>query len=300
MGYYNDDAQNYDQYGFDMSSYSLKYAGCSAIATYSDDLAQDEDAETVFESDQYVIFRFCPTDYCSSSTVRGCQSNYGEYMVPIATWLDVMSDYREDELERYCEYCDGCYGGDNRRLEDGAANAYGYGNDDGNDDGNANANDDGNANANANAYGYGNDDANANANDDANANGDDNANNNNNNNNNANGNCSYSNECSGYADVCQNDGGNIDYSKFFECKEVDVSDDLTLYVGPQCASDKTTILLGVFMDEDCSVSVGNTYDLATITGNMLSEDDLSDFSASDCIACKESVSSSLCQPCCVD
>ena len=188
LGYYNDDAQNYDQYGFDMSSYSLKYAGCSAIATYSDDLAQDEDAETVFESDQYVIFRFCPTDYCSSSTVRGCQSNYGEYMVPIATWLDVMSDYREDELERYCEYCDGCYGGDNRRLEDGAANAYGYGNDDGNDDGNANANDDGNANANANAYGYGNDDANANANDDANANGDDNANNNNNNNNNANGN----------------------------------------------------------------------------------------------------------------
>ncbi len=298
LGYYNDDAnQNYDEYGFDMSSYSLKYAGCSAIATYSDELADDEDSETVFESDQYVVFRFCPTDYCSDSSTRGCMDNYGEYMVPIATWLETMVEFREEELERYCEYCENCYGNDGndnnnnngnyggyyRRLED---NADGNANDDGNangDDGNNNnnANDDGNAN-NAN------DDGNANnANDDGNANNanDDGANNNNNGNN-----CSYENQCSGYADVCNNDEGGIDHSKFVECKELDWSDDLVLYIGPKCESDKSTIILGVFKDQYCTQYVGKNYDLATLTNQMLTEEFFDDYYSTECISCKEGVS----------
>lgn len=283
---------NYAGYGFDMSTYSLKYAGCSSIATFSDDLAEDEDSETVFETDQYIMFRFCPTDSCSDSTSKGCMSDYGEYMVPIATWLEIIAEYREEEFERYCDYCDGCYGDDGndggngnnyyrRKLEDGAD--ADDGNDDGNADGDDNA-DDANANGDdaANADG---DDGNA---DDGADGGDDNANAGDDDNEVA---CAYSSECSGYADVCENDNdADIDYSKFFECKEFDVSDDLVLYIGPRCASDKTSIQLGVFSDEYCTEYAGNKYDLRTITGEMLSTDSLSDYYMSDCIACKESVS----------
>jgi len=35
-------------------------------------------------------------------------SDYGEYMLPIADWLEVIAQYREVEFERYCEYCTEC------------------------------------------------------------------------------------------------------------------------------------------------------------------------------------------------
>ena len=106
------DDEDYSEYGFEMSSYSMKYAGCSSIATFSDELAEDEDAETVFEIDQYAVFRFCPSDTCSDSSISGCSSDYGEYMVPLETWLTIIAEYRDEEFERYCEYCAACYGTD--------------------------------------------------------------------------------------------------------------------------------------------------------------------------------------------
>ena len=244
----NDDQQggndndDYGGYGFDISSYSLKYAGCSSIATYSDDLAQDEDSETVFETDQYVVFRLCPSSYCDDSSTYGCIDDYGEYMVPIATWLEIMADYRAEEFENYCNYCAACYGGNyyNRMLEDG-----------GNGDDNAG--------------------------DDA-GNGDDNAGNNGN----QDYNCAYKDACSGYGDVCYNQN-NVDYTKFFECKEFDASDDLTLYLGAHCASDKTTIVLGAFTDEYCSNYAGDKYDLGTLTGLTLTSDTLKEYYSSECI-----------------
>lgn len=102
------DDDMYLNYGFDLSSYSLKYATCSSIATFSDDLAEDEDSNTVLKTDQYVVFRFCPSDTCSSSSANGCTGNYGEYMLPIADWLEYIAEYREEEFERYCDYCEVC------------------------------------------------------------------------------------------------------------------------------------------------------------------------------------------------
>merc|ERR1740124_676585 len=106
--YQQRDDDMYLNYGFDLSTYSLKYATCSSIATYSDDLAQDEDSSTVLRTDQYVVFRLCPSDTCNSASVYGCQSDYGEYMLPIEDWLEIIAEYREEEFERYCEYCAEC------------------------------------------------------------------------------------------------------------------------------------------------------------------------------------------------
>jgi len=261
LGYYNGDdgAQDaYGDFGFDVSAYSLKYAGCSAVATFSDDLAEDEDATTVFELDQYVIFRFCPADSCSQTSTYGCTDDYGEYMVPIATWLTIIAEYREEEFERYCEYCDTCYGDyyNNRNLEGDDAAAAG---------GDAAAGDDAVAG----------DDA---AGDDAAAAGDDYL-----------ANCAYKSACTGHNDVCNADD-NVDWSNFFGCVEYDASDDLTLYIGPHCASDKSTIILAAFTDDACSVYSGNKYDLATITGLSFGSDNLMDYYETDCIPCKESVS----------
>ena len=98
----------YLNYGFDLSEYLLKYAGCSSVATFSDEMAQDEESDTVFMTNQYVVFRFCPTQTCSGTSVYGCMQDYGEYMLPIDQWLEIIVEYREEEYERYCEYCADC------------------------------------------------------------------------------------------------------------------------------------------------------------------------------------------------
>ena len=117
--YYNDDAENYGDFGFDVSSYSLKYAGCSAISTFSDAMAEANDGvSSIFSSMTYVVFRLCPTETCSPSSVYGCSSDYGEYMVPMGDWLEIISAYREEEFERYCDFCANCMANDRRRLDD--------------------------------------------------------------------------------------------------------------------------------------------------------------------------------------
>jgi len=264
LAYYDDDVDDaYDGYGFDISAFSLKYAGCSSISSYSDDLAADEDASTVFETDQYVVFRFCPSDTCQSNSSYGCMDSYGEYMVPMETWGELMATYREEELETYCDYCEECVGNNNNRERklyyddanngDDGGNKY-YGDDAAQgDDGNAAQGDDGNAAQDDDGY----------------------------------NDCAYASECSGYADVCYNQN-NIDYSKFFECREYEVSDDLTLYIGAHCASDKSSISLGVYTDQYCTEFAGNKYDIGTLTGEMLTSDSLLDYYNPECVACKES------------
>ena len=240
---------DYDDYGFDVSSYSLKYAGCSSVSAFSDDMAEDEDSTTVFETDQYAVFRFCPSDSCSDTSTYGCTDNYGEYMVPLYTWLTIVAEYRAEEFERYCEYCDACYGS--------------------NDDANANADDGNNGNRNRNRNL---------ADDDGAAQG---------------SNCAYESACTGYNDLCNNDDyGKTDWTQFFGCKEwqYDADEELSFYIGPHCASDKTSIIIGTFEDDACAVYEGEKYDLATITGLPFTSDALMEYYESDCIPCKESVS----------
>eukprot|EP00979_Chaetoceros_neogracilis_P003917 scaffold687_cov288-Chaetoceros_neogracile.AAC.9 len=249
--YYDDQVNatddSYANYGFNISAYSLKYAGCSSISTFSDDMAEDEDSTTVVETDQYAVFRFCPSDSCSDTTTYGCMDDYGEYMVPLYTWMTIVAEYREEEFERYCGYCDACY----------AANYY-------------NSTDDGNNNNNNNRNL-------ADDNDDGAAQADDYV-----------ANCGYENACKGYYDLCNNDDDKVDYSQFFGCKAYGASDDLTLYIGPHCAKDKSSIVIAPFQDDACSIYEGDTYDLATVTGLPFTSDALMEYYETDCIPCKES------------
>jgi hypothetical protein len=94
--------------GFDITSYAIKYTQCSTVQTYSDDLAQDENVDTVLAAKRFALFRLCPKDQCSSSSSTGCGSNYGEYIVSLDQFLVAMLEYQEHRVAGYCEYCQNC------------------------------------------------------------------------------------------------------------------------------------------------------------------------------------------------
>ena len=121
----NDDGV-WNAFGFDVADYSLKYAGCSAVATWSDDLAENNaddgnnggnadgyyggewQSSTVVSMPKFVVFRLCPTDSCSDDRTFGCSNDYGEYIVDLADYVQYLKEYKEEQLQRYCEYCEEC------------------------------------------------------------------------------------------------------------------------------------------------------------------------------------------------
>ena len=106
----NEDMTTNEAFGFDISSYSFHYTGCSAIKAYNDDVAADESTETVLRTNRMATFRLCPTDTCSSNSFDGCNSNYGEYVVSMDDFLLAMVQLQEDRVVSYCEYCEDCAG----------------------------------------------------------------------------------------------------------------------------------------------------------------------------------------------
>jgi hypothetical protein len=121
--YYNgaayDGDLDYDNFAFDVSNYSLKYVKCQMIRTYSDSIAAYQGNEympnTILEREQFVVFRFCPTSSCSADSNYGCDSNYGEYILPLSDYLTAMKDYNDDRLQAYCDYCEECAAANNNR-----------------------------------------------------------------------------------------------------------------------------------------------------------------------------------------
>jgi len=178
--------------------------------------------------DQYGIFRLCPSNSCGSTSNYGWTGDYGEYMLPIEDWLVIIAEYREEELGRYCDYCEKCYGDNN--YNNNIINAD-------QDDGNANQEDVNNNQDDGGGRRLDNQDdtfaeENWTAEEDSYAN-------------------SYCCLCTGYANMC-NDDKAYDYSNLFGCVAYEVLDDLVLYIGPHWASDKSAIVLTLFNDEYCA------------------------------------------------
>jgi len=103
-----------EEYEVDITGYSLKFQQCQFVKTYSDDLAEDEDAATVLATQRFVIFRLCPSDYCDS-----CNTNYGEYVIDLETYLETTVEYQQQIQENMCDACEECYNDDgNQQQED--------------------------------------------------------------------------------------------------------------------------------------------------------------------------------------
>ena len=277
-------------FAIDLSQYAMKYIGCSNIKTWSDDLAAENNNDSVLKTDRFVVLRLCPRDSCSNYNKYGCLEQFGDYLVPMEIYLQTMA---ETFFSQYQEYCETCYECMNNYKNDDGGN-YQYYNDDGanynNDDAanNQNENDDavnndnnGNRRLNDDAY-YKNDDAYYNGKNYA---GDDAA-----------GDdyfdpavsCEYYSACANYETACQEYSNlGFDMQDYFECGKFNIGNSAG-YLGPHCADDGKTISMGIYDDESC-----NEYraDVSEVSNYMaVNENDLEAYYTGKCISCLASVS----------
>merc|ERR1712071_334153 len=97
-------------FAFDVTEYSLKYDRCASISTWSDELAEDGESETVFKLQNFVLLRLYPTDKCNDNFRWGFGSKFGEYLIDMETYLQLRQEFYEEKLENYCAYCGECMG----------------------------------------------------------------------------------------------------------------------------------------------------------------------------------------------
>jgi len=208
------DGQEAEEYEIDISGYSVKFEQCQFVKSYDEELAEDEDTDTVLATKRFVLFRLCPDD-CSS-----CNYNYGEYLVDLETYLQSTVEYFQDYQEEMCQTCEeNCYNqanNYNQANEDEAAE----GDDAAADEGQEGEEDQEEEGGRKLQYDV---------------------------------DCDTCwEECQKIENMEEN--GYIDATEFLECAMVyDPEDDNkdALYAGPICASSGTKIKIGVFKDENC-------------------------------------------------
>lgn len=106
--------ENADQeaYQVDISSYSVKFEKCQFVKSYDDDLAQNEDSDTVLATKRFVVFRLCPNHSCSS-----CNYGYGEYIIDLETYLEATVDYQKQVQQAMCNACAECGNGNDQQAD---------------------------------------------------------------------------------------------------------------------------------------------------------------------------------------
>lgn len=235
-------------FGFEVSEYSVKYTRCQAISTYSDDLAEDAEIETVLKTQRFVVFRLCPSDSCVEDSKWGCSYDFGEYIIEMGAYLEAMQEYRAERAEAFCDFCEECMANENlddggRRLADDA-----YAGDDaaGDDAGYANDNDGHSCAYYDECY-------------------------------------DYVNICAG-----ADDDNAVEYEDFFECQAFENKNGEQMYVGPHCASDGQTIKVDVYYDEYCSKYAGDDIEINYFTNMPFTSEGMEDYYKQDCISCLES------------
>mmetsp|Transcript_2153 Transcript_2153/g.4829 ORF Transcript_2153/g.4829 Transcript_2153/m.4829 type:complete len:331 (-) Transcript_2153:239-1231(-) len=146
--------EEYQDYAIDLSQYALKYIGCSNIRTWSDELAAENNKNgnnSVLKMNKFVVLRLCPRDSCSNYNQYGCLEEFGDYLIPMETYMQTMAETFFMQYEEYCETCYECMANLNNNDDganynnDDAANYnynYNYNNDDGNYNGGRRLNDD--------------------------------------------------------------------------------------------------------------------------------------------------------------
>ncbi len=239
----------------DLTQYSIRFEKCQFVKSYSQDLAE-EGSDTVLATQRFVIFRLCPSSNCYKS----CNSNYGEYVIDMQTYLQYTTEYRKQEQEEMCNTCQAqCYyqadnAADGYYQQNQADQAQG-------DDAGAAANDGGRFLADV-----------------------------------ASVDCST---CVTDCAKIQNMEANyyLDATNFINCQEIKAGDDdgQPLYAGPLCASQGSKIKIGVFTDEEC-MFVDSTKDVDNYltdengNGMKLSHALLkTTYSTSSCISCAKQV-----------
>jgi hypothetical protein len=103
----DENATEYDG-ALDLTQFAMKYVGCQNVKSFSDDLAEDNDSNTVLGYNRFVVFRLCPANKCSAYNKYGCQDSFGEYIIEMEMFLEIMSQYHHQKYLEYCATCIAC------------------------------------------------------------------------------------------------------------------------------------------------------------------------------------------------
>lgn len=98
---------NDDYFPYDLSQFSVRFEKCQPVKSFDDDLAADEDSETVLAVRNYVVYSLCPSDSCQS-----CDGVHGKYALDIATYMQSTAENQREKMESMCKNCQDGYGYD--------------------------------------------------------------------------------------------------------------------------------------------------------------------------------------------
>ena len=298
----NDDG-NGSSGSVDLTKFALEYIGCSNIRSWDDDEAENKDSTSPLSMYRFVILRLCEASSCSAYNRWGCSSNYGEYMIPMEDYLQIMFNHHTTQFGYYCNLCQKCMNYNPSSSSSSYTDDANSGNDDGwssysqywgteitDDEGAADAaTDDGN-NAAADGDDYYSDDVVV----------DDAYNYDNDNNRQRNrelanqqsqpsyisdsGTCKYESVCSKYKSACQNVPENRGIEQYFSCATFPIGNNGNYgYIGPHCQSDGQTIDIGFYTDESCNNFAGESENLKNYFS--IDETDMDIYTSKTCIPC---------------
>lgn len=166
----------------------------------------------------------------------GCSSNYGEYMLELEDFLQIMAEYHAERFEVYCDYCENCmYAAYNKWI-----NAQGR------DLEAKSIDEDWREEFERHLGGYEMDYY---------------------------GSCPEYDTCKSFKNVC-NAGIDDTLEEYFECTEVQRNNGMVAYIGPHCSEDGKTVTLGVYSDENCAEYIGKGTNINNFLGFQLDQDAL--------------------------
>jgi hypothetical protein len=97
-----------DEYSTDLTPYSLRLERCQYVKQFDNAIASntnyygnyESSTDSVLSLEQFVVFRFCPKDSCSS-----CDSDYGEYVTTVSEYLSYLTDMNANRMDSLCNAC---------------------------------------------------------------------------------------------------------------------------------------------------------------------------------------------------
>ncbi|KAL3914145.1 MAG: hypothetical protein SGARI_000280 [Bacillariaceae sp.] len=78
-----------------LAGYSIKFQGCHHVQQWNDEAEDEEDIKIMTQ--RLVRFRLCPSGSCSSGATFGCDSNYGDYVVDMETYVGAYLSQMQDQ-----------------------------------------------------------------------------------------------------------------------------------------------------------------------------------------------------------
>eukprot|EP00804_Cyclotella_cryptica_P003347 CCRYP_012836-RA/>CCRYP_012836-RA protein AED:0.38 eAED:0.39 QI:0/1/0.66/1/1/1/3/44/673 len=171
----------------------------------------------------------------------GCASNYGEYMLELEDYLDIMAEYHAERFQVYCDYCNNCmYAAYNKWINSQGRNlkAKPIDEDWKEDFENLRQRD----LKDINYYAV----------------------------------CPEYDTCKYYSNLCK---AGIDdaLEEYFECTQVERKNGRIAYIGPHCSEDGKSVTLGVYSDENCNEYIGKGTNINNILGFRLDQNALAGY-----------------------